>query len=72
MLRGRGFESEVEDIEDLADALGVDKFYLAALSGGGPYALAAAASIPQRVKGLLLLSAAGSPGTTARLSRRFS
>ncbi len=60
--RGRSYESLVGDIEDLAKDLGVDKFYIAAVSGGGPYALAAATLIPSRVKGLLLLSAAGSPG----------
>ena len=62
MLRGRTYESGVEDIEDLANSLGVNKFYLAAVSGGGPYALAAANLIPLRLRGILLLSAAGSPG----------
>lgn len=61
-LRGRSYESVVGDIENLANELGVDKFYIAAVSGGGPYALAAASMIPVRLKGLLLLSAAGSPG----------
>ena len=61
-LRGQSYESVVGDIEDLANELGVDKFYIAAVSGGGPYALAAASMIPVRLKGLLLLSAAGSPG----------
>ena len=61
-LRGRNFETVADDIEDLANALGVDKFYIAAVSGGGPFALATAALLPLRLKGLLLLSAAGSPG----------
>lgn len=52
----------MENIEDLANALGIKKFFLAAVSGGGPYALAAAAQIPGRLRGILLLSAAGSPG----------
>ena len=66
-LRGRSYESLVGDIEDLANALGVDKFYIAAVSGGGPYALATAAQLPLRVKGVLLLSAAGSPGLHSAL-----
>lgn len=62
MLRGRSLETETENIEDLAAFLGVDQFYLAAVSGGGPYALAAASQIPQRVKGVLLLSAISPSG----------
>lgn len=68
-LRRRNFESEVENIEDLANSLGVHKFYLAAVSGGGPYALAAASVIPHRLRGVLLLSAAGSPGDQAFSSK---
>lgn len=67
-LRGRSYESVVSDVEDLANELGVDKFYIAAVSGGGPYALAAASMIPLRLKGLLLLSAAGSPGSFSYLN----
>ena len=37
------------DIRLLADALALDRFGLAALSGGGPYALACAHEMPERV-----------------------
>ena len=37
------------DIEHLADALGLEQFGVAGLSGGGPYALACAARMPERV-----------------------
>ena len=57
--KGRTYESAVEDLEILADHLGVKRFFLAGVSGGGPYALAAAALIPGRVRGILLLSAVG-------------
>lgn len=45
----RGF---VGDLRQLADALAVDQFHLVGLSGGGPYALAAAAVLSDRVKSL--------------------
>ena len=47
------------DVEALADQLGVKRFFIAGVSGGGPYALAAGAFIPGRVRGILLLSAIG-------------
>ncbi|HUR51469.1 MAG TPA: alpha/beta hydrolase [Mycobacteriales bacterium] len=37
------------DLELLASTLGIDRFDLIGLSGGGPYALAAAAALPHRV-----------------------
>jgi pimeloyl-ACP methyl ester carboxylesterase len=37
------------DIEQLCDALDVERFALAGLSGGGPYALACAHEMPERV-----------------------
>ena len=38
-----------EDLRTIADTLGVDKFEVIGLSGGGPYALACAAAMPDRV-----------------------
>ncbi len=38
-----------EDLEVLADTLGIGDFHTIGLSGGGPYALAAAAAMPDRV-----------------------
>lgn len=40
------------DVSALADALGLDRFGVTALSGGGPYALACAARIPERLTGV--------------------
>ena len=37
------------DIEQLADGLSIERFGVAGLSGGGPYALACAAHMPERV-----------------------
>jgi len=38
-----------EDVEQLCDALGLERFAVAGLSGGGPYALACAHEMPERV-----------------------
>jgi pimeloyl-ACP methyl ester carboxylesterase len=43
------------DVTQLVDALGLDHFAIAALSGGGPYALACAAALPDRVVGVSIL-----------------
>lgn len=43
------------DLEEFADALGIGRFALAALSGGGPYALACAHRVPERVAAVALL-----------------
>jgi pimeloyl-ACP methyl ester carboxylesterase len=37
------------DLETIADTLGIDKFAVVGLSGGGPYTLACAAAMPDRV-----------------------
>ena len=43
------------DLAALADNLGVDTFRVIGLSGGGPYALAAGAAMPERVHGVGVL-----------------
>jgi pimeloyl-ACP methyl ester carboxylesterase len=43
------------DLEVLADNLGLDTFRVIGLSGGGPYALAAGAALPDRVHGVGVL-----------------
>ena len=40
------------DLEIVADTLGIEKFHVIGLSGGGPYTLAAAAAMPERVLGV--------------------
>lgn len=45
----RTIGSWTSDVAELADALGLDRFRVAGISGGGPYALACAALLPERV-----------------------
>lgn len=40
-----------DDLRVIADTLGIDRMSVVGLSGGGPYALAAAAAMPERVIG---------------------
>jgi pimeloyl-ACP methyl ester carboxylesterase len=47
------------DIAQLADHLGIEKFFVAGHSGGGPYASACAFAFPQRVQAAAVLSGAG-------------
>jgi pimeloyl-ACP methyl ester carboxylesterase len=52
--------SYVEDVLQLADALKIDQFAVLGISGGGPYPLACAYKIPQRVTVAALISGIGS------------
>ena len=55
------------DLEIMLDTLGVDTVRLIGLSGGGPYALAAGAALPDRVHGVGVLGGARShPGRRTR------
>lgn len=58
---GRGHADWPADVTALADALGLDRFAVLGYSRGGRYALACAALIPDRLTGVGLLSAVGSP-----------
>lgn len=44
------------DVAAVADELGVERFALVSVSAGGPYALATAARLPERVSGVALVS----------------
>ena len=55
--RGRTIAGWAEDVASAADQLGIDRFAVVALSGGGPYAVACAASIPHRLTAVGLVSA---------------
>jgi pimeloyl-ACP methyl ester carboxylesterase len=46
---GRSVADCADDVAAVADALGVERFYTAGRSGGGPHALACAALLPGRV-----------------------
>jgi len=51
--------SYADDIVDLADSLGIARFSVVGISGGGPFAAAVAALLPERVVGLALVSPVG-------------
>ncbi|TSD97506.1 alpha/beta hydrolase [Gordonia rubripertincta] len=54
-----GLTPVARDVEALADRLGLDRFAVFGWSGGGPFALAAAALMPDRVTGV---GVSGGPG----------
>lgn len=49
---GRRMADWADDVEDLADALGLERFAVVGFSMGGPHALATGALIPQRVSSI--------------------
>ncbi len=53
------FRQWVDDIAVLLDLMNVDQFWVLGVSGGGPFATAIAAVMPQRVIGLALVSPVG-------------
>jgi pimeloyl-ACP methyl ester carboxylesterase len=56
------------DVERVADALGVDRFSVVGSSGGGPYALACAHALPDRIDRVGVISGVGPydvPGLTS-------
>jgi len=70
---GRQIHDWPDDVSDALDVLGVERFSLFGYSGGGPFALATAAAMPNRVASLANVSAMGplrTPEAEARLTRR--
>jgi pimeloyl-ACP methyl ester carboxylesterase len=57
-----GFASFAEDVRELADSLGVDRFGLLGLSAGGAHAACIASRLPERVTALVLVSSVCPPG----------
>ncbi|ELZ27479.1 alpha/beta hydrolase fold protein [Halosimplex carlsbadense 2-9-1] len=55
-----------EDVCVLADELGIDRFGVTGFSGGGPHAMACAHTVPERVRGVSLVSTVTPPGTRHR------
>lgn len=53
-----------DDLRQLADHLGVPRFYVAGMSGGGPYALAAVHYLQRRVLGATVNCSAASVGVS--------
>jgi pimeloyl-ACP methyl ester carboxylesterase len=48
-LPGREIADWPEDVRELADALGIERFAVVGISGGGPYAAACAWRLPERI-----------------------
>jgi pimeloyl-ACP methyl ester carboxylesterase len=64
-LPGRSIADGVDDVVAIADELGLDRFAVWGWSGGGPYSLACAALLPERVVAAAVLGSFapwGSPG----------
>ncbi len=59
---GRRLLDWPDDIVELADALGLDRFAVQGISGGGPYAAAVAFAIPERLTAVGIISGAGPAG----------
>jgi pimeloyl-ACP methyl ester carboxylesterase len=70
-VRGRTLLDWSRDVGDFADALGFATFAIAGWSGGGPYVLACASEIPDRLTGAAVLSGCG-PLDTAVARRSVS
>ncbi|MDM8085211.1 alpha/beta hydrolase [Cellulomonas cellasea] len=58
---GRDVAAAADDVAQLADALGVERFAVMGASGGGPHALACAALLPERVNAVACLAAIAPP-----------
>ena len=74
---GRRYLDWPDDVIELADSLGIDRFSVLGLSAGGPYAMTCAFKIPQRLISAVLVSSPcpfNVPGITRDMSRfqRFS
>ena len=58
---GRTILDWTTDVEELADALELEHFAVAGISGGGPYALACALKIPARITVVAVICGVGPP-----------
>jgi len=56
--KGRRLLDWPNDVAELADNLGIDRFAIMGLSGGGPYAAACAFKIPERLTAVAMVSSA--------------
>lgn len=63
---GRTLADWPGDVAALADALGFSEFALVGVSGGGPFALACAAALGERVRRVALVSSVGPPEAMRR------
>ena len=60
-VRPRRLADWPRDVKCLLQALGIDRFAVFGMSGGAPYAAAVAASMPERIVSLALVSGLGPP-----------
>lgn len=70
---GRTFLDWPDDVLELADALNIDRFAVAGVSGGGPYTAAGAFKIPERLTAAGIISGVGPfdvPDATDGMSRQ--
>jgi pimeloyl-ACP methyl ester carboxylesterase len=70
--RDRGHADWPSDVGELADQLGIDRFAVLGYSRGGPYALACAALIPDRITAVGTLSGVGPHDMPGGLIRSLS
>jgi pimeloyl-ACP methyl ester carboxylesterase len=68
---GRAIADWPDDAIQLADALDIERFAVLGVSGGGPYALACALKVPQRLTTVGILSGLGPPDA-ARAAREMA
>lgn len=59
---GRTLRGWADDVAALADQLGIERFHVAGVSGGGPHALVCAHALPSRVRAALLLASPSPAG----------
>lgn len=70
---GRSYGDHARDVAILADRLGIARFPVAGVSGGGPYAAACGALIPERLTGAVVVSGVApvrGPDATPGLQRK--
>lgn len=70
---GRRLTDWPEDVAAAAGALGIDRFAVAGMSGGGPYAAACARRLPDRLTSATIISGLGplaAPGMMSAMSLR--
>ena len=60
---GRTLADWSDDVAAAANAMGLDRFAVAGVSGGGPYALACAARLGDRLTRVAVVSGVGPPGS---------
>lgn len=69
---GRQLRDWATDVRSLADHLQIERFAVAGVSGGGPFACACACELGDRVTRAALISSVGPPGTMLRSRSWFA